>query len=114
VSSDWLRLAARPTSARIWSLHCSSSVLELGRQRSAFAQQVEQALDVVGEGHHRSRPKMPAEPLTVWAQRNSASSSSRLSGVAFQLQQQLLDGRDLLAASLMKAGSSVGDTAGRR
>jgi hypothetical protein len=77
------RPCGRPPSTRlrIWSLHCSSSVPSAGVSRSSpAAHAVQQGLDVVREADQVSSPKMPAEPLTVCAQRNSAPSSSRSSG----------------------------------
>ena len=99
--------SAAATSERIWSLHCSSSVLSSGfsaiwpsRSRSS------KVSTWWVKPTTASRPKIPADPLTVWAQRNSASSSSRSLGASSSCSISCSIVSTCSRASLMKAGSA--------
>ena len=94
-------------SARTWSLLSSSSVLMAGVSATSPARSLSSKDSMwCVKATTSSKPNMPAEPLIVWAQRNSAPSSSRSSGTVSSWSSRSSSAAICSCASLMKAGSA--------
>ena len=86
---------------------------QLGAQlQLAFAQPVEQGLDMVGEADHRVEAEDARRALDGVRTAEQRVQQAAVVGRVFQLQQQLLDRLDLLARLAQKGGQGVGDEAG--
>ena len=100
-----LSSAAVSTRNLIWSLHCRSKVLMSGLRAMSPSRILSSRVSTWWvNSTTRFNPKMPAEPLTVWAQRKRLSRSSRLSGCSSSSNSRVSMASICSAASEMKAG----------